>query len=48
MIFYDFKKNHKKQHFFAINLWTQIAHKFMIILGHNLLPKICMNLWQKT
>ena len=38
----------KKQCFFAINLWTQIAHKFMIILGHKLMPKICINLWQKT
>ena len=42
------KKMIKKQRFFAINLWTQIAHKFMIIFGHKLMPKICINLWQKT
>ena len=33
--------------FFAIKLWVQIAHKFMIIFCHKLVPKICINLWQK-
>ena len=37
----------KNAFFFAIKLWVQIAHKFMIIFCHKLVPKICINLWQK-
>ena len=48
MIFYDSKKKIlQKMLFFAIKLWVQIAHKFMIIFCHKLVPKICINLWQK-
>ena len=31
------KKIIKIQRFFAINLWVQIAHKFMIIFCHKLM-----------
>ena len=38
MIFYDSKKkSYKKCFFFAIKLWVQIAHKFMIIFCHKLM-----------
>ena len=33
------KKIIKKQHFFAINLWVQIAHKFIEVFFHKLMPK---------
>ena len=42
------KKIKKNVHYFAINLWELIAHKFMITFCHKLMQKNCINLCKKN